>query len=116
LGSAYILGGTHEHLNDIYDKEAEQLEPWKDSPGEITDDDWRDFLGKREYVPSSVRHVQMRRLTHCRYQRAFIDFFEDQLVSRGYDWKLLLNDFLFEGKEPLINGMISGREYVVLDL
>jgi hypothetical protein len=43
-----MLGGTAEHLNDIYEKEAEELEPWKDSPGEISKDDWRDFLGKRE--------------------------------------------------------------------
>jgi hypothetical protein len=50
LGSAYILGGTSEHLIAIYDKEDEELEPWRDSPGEISKDDWRDFLGKREYV------------------------------------------------------------------
>jgi hypothetical protein len=54
LGSAYILGGTHEHLNDIYDREAKELEPWHDSPGEISKDDWRDFLGKREYVPRTL--------------------------------------------------------------
>ena len=50
LGSAYILGGTSEHLNDIYERESEDLEPWHDSPGEISKDDWRDFLGKRECV------------------------------------------------------------------
>ena len=43
------------------------------------------------------------------YQRAYVDFFEDQLVQHGYDWKDLLNDFLFEGEEPLINNMIAGR-------
>lgn len=32
----------------IYEKEAEELEAWKDSPGEISKDDWRDFLGKKE--------------------------------------------------------------------
>jgi hypothetical protein len=52
LGSAYLLGGTHQHLHDIYEKEAAELEPWHDSPGEISRDDWRDFLGKREYVTS----------------------------------------------------------------
>ncbi|KAF2636734.1 hypothetical protein P280DRAFT_493000 [Massarina eburnea CBS 473.64] len=98
LGTAYILGGTSEHLNEIYDKESEQLEPWKDSPGEISLDDWRDFLGKREY------------------QRAFVDFFEDQLVSKKYDWKLLLNDFMFKGKQPLINGLISGLAHPLIHL
>lgn len=45
-----------------------------------------------------------------RYQRAFIDFFEDQLVSRKYDLKDLLDDFLLDGKEPLINSLVSGRK------
>jgi hypothetical protein len=44
-----------------------------------------------------------------RYQRAFIDFFEDQLVSKRYDLRELLDEYLLGGKEPLINGMISGR-------
>lgn len=47
----------------------------------------------------------------CRYQRAFIDFFEDQLVSNRYNLQQLLDEYLLGGKEPLINGMISGREY-----
>lgn len=98
LGSAYIFGSSPEHLNDIYDKESEQLEPWRDSPGEVSKDDWRDFLGKREY------------------QRAFVDFFEDQLVSKRYNWKQLLNDYLFEGKEPLINSLISGLGHPLIHL
>jgi len=32
----------------IYDRESEELEPWVDAPSEITKDDWRDYLGKRE--------------------------------------------------------------------
>ncbi|CAA9957470.1 DUF4243 domain containing protein [Pyrenophora teres f. maculata] len=98
LGSAYLLGGTTEHLNDIYEKEAAQLEPWHDAPGEITADDWRDFLGKREY------------------QRAFIDFFEDQLVSKKYDVKEVIDEFLLRGKEPLINGIISGLAHPLIHL
>ena len=46
-----------------------------------------------------------------RYQRAFIDFFEDQLVTKKYSVEQVLEEFLFEGKEPLINGMISGRTF-----
>ncbi len=51
-----------------------------------------------------------------RYQRAFIDFFEDQLVSKHYDLKELLDEFLLGGKEPLINGLISGCELSVWTL
>ncbi|EON64288.1 hypothetical protein W97_03519 [Coniosporium apollinis CBS 100218] len=98
LGSAYILGASPEHLNEIYDKESKELEPWHDSPGEISKDDWRDFLGKREY------------------QRAFVDYFEDQLVQYGYDWKQLVHDYMFEGKEPLINSMISGLGHPLIHL
>jgi len=45
LGSAYILEATSEHLDQIYEKESDELEPWQDSPGEISKDDWRDYLG-----------------------------------------------------------------------
>lgn len=40
-----------------------------------------------------------------------MDFFEDQLVAKKYDWRTLLKEFMFEGKTPLVNGLISGREY-----
>lgn len=48
LGSAYILGASSEHLSEIYEEEAKGLEPWKDSPGEISTFDWRDYLGDRQ--------------------------------------------------------------------
>ena len=49
LGSAYILGANPEHLDDIFEKESKELEVWQDSPGEISDFDWRDYLGDRLY-------------------------------------------------------------------
>ena len=98
LGSAYILGGNADHLSSIYDSEAAGLVPWEDSPGEIAEYDWRDFLGKREY------------------QRAFVDFFEDQLVLRGYDWKGVVAEYLLEGKQPMINNLISGLGHPLIHL
>lgn len=50
LGSAFLLGSESEHLNDIYDHESKELEKWKDSPGEISTYDWRDYLGRHEYA------------------------------------------------------------------
>ncbi len=50
------------------------------------------------------------------YQRAFVDFFEDELVLGGYDWRKVLDEFLFKGKEPLINCVIAGREYIYRQL
>lgn len=98
LGSAYILGADADQLNHIYETESKHLEAWRDSPGEISEHDWRDFLGKREY------------------QRAFVDFFEDQLVKHGYDWHALLNEFLLSGKEPLINNLIAGLGHPLIHL
>ncbi|TKA37349.1 hypothetical protein B0A54_10934 [Friedmanniomyces endolithicus] len=94
----YILGADSDQLSHIYDAESRHLEPWRDSPGEIAKHDWRDNLGKREY------------------QRAYIDFFEDQLVQHGYDWQSLLNEFLLQGKEPLISNLISGLGHPLIHL
>ena len=98
LGSAYIFGADSDQLNHIYEAESKHLEPWRDSPGEISEHDWRDFLGKRNY------------------QRAYVDFFEDQLVKHGYDWHALLNEFLLTGKEPLINNLIAGLGHPLIHL
>jgi hypothetical protein len=93
LGSAYLLGANVDQLQKIYDAESKELEEWKDSPGEISDGDWRDYLGDR------------------RYQRAFVDFFEDELALKfGYDWKRVAEEYLFTGKEPLVNGVVAGRK------
>jgi len=48
LGSAYLFGAGHEHLDKIYEHDAKELEPWEDSPGEISTHDWREYLGKGE--------------------------------------------------------------------
>ncbi|RMZ91542.1 hypothetical protein DV736_g1209, partial [Chaetothyriales sp. CBS 134916] len=81
LGSAYILGGSADHLTVVYEDTVAQdkLEPWTDSPGEIALHDYREYLGKRDY------------------QRAWVDFFEDQLVSQGYSWPDVVKKFIFEG-------------------
>lgn len=48
LSSTFLLGGTVDDLNRVYDAEAKQLEKWTDSPSEISSYDWRDHLGRRE--------------------------------------------------------------------
>ncbi len=99
LGAAYILGADADQLNHIYEAESKHLEPWKDSAGEISEHDWREYLGEREY------------------QRAYIDFFEDQLVIKhDYNWHALLNDYMLQGKEPLINNLIAGLGHPLIHL
>lgn len=104
LGSAYILGADAEHLNDVYDSESQSgLVPWEDSPGEVSRDDWRAYLGKREY------------------ERGFVDFFEDEVVRAGYDWKAVVRRYLFEGEGgeegPMVNNVVmAGLGHPVIHL
>ena len=94
LSSAYLLGANVDQLQHIYDEEAKELEPWHDAPGEINDHDWRDFLGKKEY------------------QRAYVDFLEDELALKfNYNWKRVAEEYLFSAENPLINNLVSGREF-----
>ncbi|MCJ1439152.1 hypothetical protein MMC27_008543 [Xylographa pallens] len=90
LGSAYLLGAKAHHLNDVYENESKELEQWEDSPNEVSTYDWKDYLGDR------------------RYQRAYVDFFEDELVLNGYEWRKVLEIYLYQGKEPLINCLVAG--------
>ncbi|KAI1179321.1 cell cycle checkpoint protein RAD17 [Nemania sp. FL0916] len=99
LSSAYLLGASETQLHHIYDVEAHGLEPWKPSPAEVTQDDWREFLGDK------------------RYQRAFVDFFEDGLAMRHhYDWKKVVEEYMFGGKEPLVNCLIGGLGHPLIHI
>ncbi|KAI0459726.1 cell cycle checkpoint protein RAD17 [Xylaria acuta] len=99
LSSAYLLGASDAQLHKIYDVEAQELEPWKPSPAEVTKDDWRAFLGDK------------------RYQRAFVDFFEDGLAMRhNYDWKRVVKEYMFGGEEPLVNCLIGGLGHPLIHL
>ncbi|KAL4730114.1 RFC checkpoint protein Rad17 [Fusarium chlamydosporum] len=99
LSSAYLLGASVSQLNDIYDKEIRELEPWVPSPAEIGEDDWQQIRGDK------------------RYQRAFVDFFEDKFVMRfKYDWREEMNHYLFTGDEPLFHGLIGGLGHPLIHL
>ena len=69
------------------------------------------MIGSRRSVPLSLKLAES-----SRYQRAYVDFFEDQLVLNGYDWRKVLSDYLFTGKEPLFNCMIAGRMWFCLHI
>ncbi|EAQ89312.1 hypothetical protein CHGG_05931 [Chaetomium globosum CBS 148.51] len=99
LCSAYHLGAESRQLYHIYDEESKTLEPWKDSPSQMAEDDWRDYLGDK------------------RYQRAFVDFFEDALaMNHAYDWKGVIKEYMFKGEEPLINCLIGGLGHPLIHL
>ncbi|KAB8303989.1 hypothetical protein EYC80_005340 [Monilinia laxa] len=99
LGSAYLLGADYDQLQKVYSEESKHLQEWQDSPGEITDADWREFLGEKTY------------------QRAYVDFFEDELALKfSYDWKALVEEYLYSGKAPLVNGLTSGLGHPLIHL
>lgn len=39
------MGANDNQLHDIYDLEAKDMEEWVPSPSEVTQEDWRKFLG-----------------------------------------------------------------------
>ncbi|KAI5808092.1 hypothetical protein DFH27DRAFT_544370 [Peziza echinospora] len=98
LGSAYLLGANEKQLHDIFDEEAKDMEPWTPSPSEVTEEDWRKYLGDHNY------------------QRAFLDFFEDEVVRQGYEWKAVLMEFLLKGEKPLVNGLFCGLAHPLIHL
>jgi hypothetical protein len=69
--------------------------------GEIT---W-EIAGRQ--ILRQTPHLRLTHAQHYRYQRAYVDFFEDELVLNGYDWRKVLDEYLFIGDEPLINGLIA---------
>ncbi|RAH66963.1 questin oxidase family protein [Aspergillus aculeatinus CBS 121060] len=98
LSSAFLQGADADDLNRIYENESKSLDPWEDSPGEISTYDWRDYLSRREY------------------QRAFVDFFEDELVRHSYDWKEVAFQYLFSGKEPMFSSLVADLGHPLIHL
>ncbi|KAJ5377712.1 uncharacterized protein N7496_005121 [Penicillium cataractarum] len=98
LSAAYLHGADADDLTRLYESESKLLEEWDDSPAEVTDEDWRDHLGRREY------------------QKAFVDFFEDELVRFGYDWKQVVAEYLFSGEEPVFHSIMADLGHPLIHL
>ncbi|KAJ5692207.1 hypothetical protein N7462_001630 [Penicillium macrosclerotiorum] len=98
LSAAYLQGADEGDLARVYESESKLLDEWVDSPAEVTNYDWRDHLGRREY------------------QKAFVDFFEDEMVRLGYDWKQVVAEYLFSGKEPVFNSIMADLGHPLIHL
>ncbi|KAM0329847.1 hypothetical protein ACHAQA_004012 [Verticillium albo-atrum] len=99
LSSAYLFGATENQLHSIYETVSKELEPWQDSPAEVIEEDWQEFLGDK------------------RYQRAYVDFFEDALALQfKYDWKTVMEHYLLRGDQPLVHGLIGGLGHPLIHL
>lgn len=40
-----------------------------------------------------------------------MDFFEDEMVHLGYDWKEVVAEYLFTGKEPMFDSIMACRMF-----
>lgn len=98
-----MFGASPQRLFDIYDGECKTLEGWADSPHEVTRVDWNRWFGDKRYDPQPEDKAN-----GDRYARAYLDFFEDEVVRSNYDWKRVVQRYVVEGDEPLLSGMISG--------
>jgi hypothetical protein len=61
--------------------------------------------------PSSIDQAPAKTETN-RYQKAFVDFFEDEMVRLGYDWKQVVAEYLFSGEEPIFNSIMADRTFI----
>lgn len=51
-----------------------------------------------------------------RFQLAYLDFFEGELVKNGYDWKKVAIDYMMKGPRPLLHGAACGCKSMPLVL
>ncbi|KAJ5816696.1 hypothetical protein N7447_008929 [Penicillium robsamsonii] len=89
LSSSLLQGADADTLGRIYENKVSDMVKWKESPAEITTLDWRGHLGCR------------------RFDRAFVDFFEDEMVNLSYNWKEVVAEYLFTGKEPMFDSIMA---------
>ncbi|KAJ6157366.1 hypothetical protein N7470_004958 [Penicillium chermesinum] len=109
LCAAFLQGADADDLTRMYETESKLLDAWEDSPAEVTAEDWREHLGHREYVPPCLDLLGCILTSFPRYQKAFVDFFEDELVRYNYEWKEVVAEYLFSGENPIFHSIMADR-------
>ena len=91
LGSLYFLGASDERIEQIYKLMCNVVDPYDPSPHPITRANWRNSLGDKQFC------------------KAYKDFFEQELIASGDNWRKRFLDLLLEDKaQPMINGVVCG--------
>ncbi|KAK5082213.1 hypothetical protein LTR05_007357 [Lithohypha guttulata] len=101
LGSAYGLGADSEQLTKTYDHDVTTLVNIDDTfirGDKITRDNWREFLGQKSYTV------------------AYVDFFDEEVRKNDGDWEKVVQEYLYSGPEPLINGLCGGLSHPFIHL
>lgn len=98
--SAYYLGATPQQLNEVYESQADVLDQWQeDSPDEVTDQDWRQLRGKKEYTS------------------AWKDYITDKVSEvSADDWASVARSYLYEKKDNLFVGLYGGLVHPLIHL
>jgi hypothetical protein len=69
----------------------------------ISKDNWRDFWTRKEYLQGGTSaHYP------ARYTVAYQDFFDNEVKEKQGDWGKVLEEYLYSGTEPLVNGCTGG--------
>ncbi|KAK1492039.1 MGS207 protein [Colletotrichum tamarilloi] len=101
LGSSYLLGATDSQLQHIFDVESPHLVESDDkriTHEEVTTFNWRKFLGQKPYTA------------------AYAIFFDGEVAKYGGDWKKVVEDYVWAGPEPIINGFSGGLGHPFIHL
>ncbi|KAJ5455240.1 hypothetical protein N7475_010361 [Penicillium sp. IBT 31633x] len=98
LSSAFLQGADADQLGRIYEAKISHLVEWREQPAEVTTLDWRGYLGRRDL------------------DRSFVNFFEDEMVHLGYDWKEVVAEYLFTGKEPMFDSIMASFGFPLIHL
>ncbi|KAJ0326869.1 hypothetical protein COL5a_006420 [Colletotrichum fioriniae] len=101
LGSSYLLGATDSQLQHIFDVESPHLVEPDDkriTHEEITTSNWRKFLGQKPYTA------------------AYAIFFDGEVAKYGGDWRKVVEDYVWAGPEPIINGFSGGLGHPFIHL
>ncbi|KAJ5376640.1 hypothetical protein N7509_013526 [Penicillium cosmopolitanum] len=101
LGSGYILGASSKQLKELYEHEIKTLVRVDDTSvrgNSISKNEWRKFLGQKSYTV------------------AYVDFFDSEVKMNNGDWKAVLQQYLFSGAEPLVNGLVGGLGHPFIHL
>ncbi|KIX07444.1 uncharacterized protein Z518_02097 [Rhinocladiella mackenziei CBS 650.93] len=101
LGSAFVLGADSQQLIATYEHDVKSLVDIDETfvrGDKISKGNWRQFLREKSYTV------------------AYVDFFDDEVRKNNGDWEKVVQEYLYTGSEPLINGFCGGLGHPFIHL
>lgn len=88
-------------MDAAYKTHVDYQRPAFDSPKEITDNNWRDFLGNEKFVTQSVPPKIVSLIYHRSYYRAYLKYFTKVVRENGIGGSL--EKVVFEGPSNFVD-------------